>query len=207
MQILGLSTTEAVALAARPTADRPLINNEIFDILLTNQWEVLDPNPITGTYQSVQNPEIVIPAQIWALQVDQLTLRSVRNFRIPENQGALMDAFSSGWTYLMNADRFDGPTGNVCDNISMDASGPVSDMDASGPVSDMDGFQPIPDMDASGPVSDMDGGQPIPDTDASGPSPDGPPERRIADRQAARRADRQSGRAAGDFVDEDISPN
>ena len=188
MQILGLSTTEAVALAARPTADRPLINNEIFDILLTNQWEVLDPNPITGTYQSVQNPEIVIPAQIWALQVDQLTLRSVRNFRIPENQGALMDAFSSGWTYLMNADRFDGPTGNVCDNISMDASGPVSDMD---------------------------GGQPIPDTDASGPSPDGPPERRIADRQAARRAerqagrraDRQSGRAAGDFVDEDISPN
>lgn len=123
MQILGLSTTEAVALAARPTAERPFVNNEIFDILLTNQWVVEDPNPVFGTYRSVQNPDIIIPAQLWALQVDQLTLRSVQDFRIPENEGALMEAFGTAWTYLMNVDRFDGPRGNVCSAPEFQFSG------------------------------------------------------------------------------------
>ena len=76
---------------------------------------MLDADPITGTYRSVQNPDIVIGADLWALQTDQLTLRSVQEFAQDSNRDAFLAAFKSGWEYLMTADRFDGPRSNACD--------------------------------------------------------------------------------------------
>jgi len=35
-----------------------------------------------------------------------------------------LEELASAWTKLANADRFDGPTGNICDNTPPPNSGP-----------------------------------------------------------------------------------
>ena len=61
----------------------------------------------------------------WVLLRDPELLFYVREYA--NNMESLKEAFVKVWVYMMNADRFDGPTGNVCDNISIDRRQPVAD--------------------------------------------------------------------------------
>jgi catalase (peroxidase I) len=118
MQVMGLSAPEAVASMARPHPDRPTLSNALFKTLLDNEWEaVLEGddemvNPLTGKYKSKEGGETVSILE-WALLRDHELLYYVRLFA--ENEGEFKKAFAEAWTYMMNADRFDGSTGNVCE--------------------------------------------------------------------------------------------
>ena len=114
---MGLTPSQYVALAARPTTDSPTFSNSIFQKLLDNKWEpVLIGNatavdPVEGEYR-VAGGEETVQVGVWVLLRDAKFRRYVRQFA--ESEGALKEAFASAWTYLMNADRFKGPNGNVC---------------------------------------------------------------------------------------------
>jgi catalase (peroxidase I) len=118
MQVMGLSAPEAVASMARPHPGRPTLSNALFKTLLHNEWEaVLEGddemvNPLTGKYKSKAGDETVSILE-WALLRDHELLFYVRLFA--ENEGEFKKAFGEAWTCMMNADRFDGPTGNVCE--------------------------------------------------------------------------------------------
>ena len=130
MQVSGISAAGYVANFARPTRSSPDLSNEIFQTLLDNEWEpvlegdALKVDPIEGVYRSVEGG-IEIPVSTWVLLRDPELLFYVREYA--NNMESLKEAFVKVWVYMMNADRFDGPTGNVCDNISMDGSQPMAD--------------------------------------------------------------------------------
>lgn len=54
-----------------------------------------------------------MPVLKWALVTDGDLRAHVELFA--RDDAAFKAAFASAWTKLMNADRFDGPTANVCD--------------------------------------------------------------------------------------------
>ena len=72
----------------------------------------LQVDPIDGEYRSVENPNIVIPVSVWVTLRDPETLFYVKEFAADVNK--LKIQLGKAWVYLMNADRFDGPRGNVC---------------------------------------------------------------------------------------------
>ena len=116
---MGLSAAQYVALAARPTAASPALSNALFKTLLASEWEpVLEGDavavhPTEGEYRAAAgDSDAVVPVGVWVLLRDEELRFYVREFA--ESEEALAVAFESAWTFLMTADRFDGPTGNVC---------------------------------------------------------------------------------------------
>lgn len=68
-------------------------------------------DPLEGEYMSV-NGEHTISVATWVLLRDPDMAEAVKEFAHDADK---LDAeLGSAWVYLMNADRFDGPTGNVC---------------------------------------------------------------------------------------------
>lgn len=72
----------------------------------------MQADPISGQYKSIENPDLVIPISTWVLLRDPETLFYVKEFA--DNPEALNAQLGKAWVYLMNADRFEGPVGNVC---------------------------------------------------------------------------------------------
>lgn len=116
-----------VALAGRPrspsqmirlgysgsyTEDPTTVSNAFFTILLTNTWEVV-PDSDGGEYQAVGKTGVYALATDLALVWDPEFKAQVVMYA--EDNEQFLQEFSYAWTALMNADRFDGPTGNVCD--------------------------------------------------------------------------------------------
>ncbi|CAB9513450.1 Catalase-peroxidase [Seminavis robusta] len=91
MQVKGLSPQEGVALFAKPAVDAPL--NQFFVGLVD-----ADPETLSETERALLEPEF---------------LPIVTQFA--ESEDALKESFSNAWIHMMTSDRFDGPTGNVCD--------------------------------------------------------------------------------------------
>ena len=116
-QVSGISAAGYVANFARPTKDSPTLSNEIFQTLLDNEWEpvlegdAIKVDPIEGYYKSVEG-DIQIPVATWVLLRDPELRFYVSEYA--NNMESLREAFANVWVYMMNADRFDGPTGNVC---------------------------------------------------------------------------------------------
>ena len=52
----------------------------------------------------------------WGLTEDGELKAIVKLYAV--NKAEFMADFSSAWTYLMTADRFDGPRANACSNVS-----------------------------------------------------------------------------------------
>lgn len=117
---MGLSASQYVALAARPTATSPILSNSVFKTLVEHTWEpvlaiegdAIAVDPLEGEYRAVGDSEVVVPVAQWVLLRDAELRFHVREFA--ESEEALAKAFGSAWEYLMNADRFDGPARNVC---------------------------------------------------------------------------------------------
>eukprot|EP00892_Ulva_mutabilis_P011433 jgi/Ulvmu1/8662/UM046_0067.1 len=117
-QVMGLSPAQYVALAARPTAESPTLSNTLFQKLLDIEWAPvlkegqLTVDPINGEYASTAG-DATVPVQQWVLLRNPEMRTAVKEFAT--NPDALRAVFADAWTYLMNADRFDGPDSNECD--------------------------------------------------------------------------------------------
>jgi len=125
---IGLSDKEMVALAARPrspsqmarlgyfgswTNNPTLLSNDYFNVLLNETWDNYVV-PGTGMKQfKARGKEIYMLQSDLNLKWDTTSLAHVVDFSADND--LFLNVFSKAWTKLMNADRFDGPTGNVCD--------------------------------------------------------------------------------------------
>jgi len=90
------------------TATPAELNNEYFKNLATEKWEAYGT---AGQYKAV-GKDLYMSAQDLMLKFD-----SELNYLVQElaqDNEAFLDEFALVWTKLMNADRFDGPTGSVC---------------------------------------------------------------------------------------------
>ena len=137
--VQGLTFREGVALAGRPRSavlqaargytgswavgkEISTLTNAFFSVLLDNEWERV---PDSGTGMAESDPEYRSlsgaegqPAR-YVMQSDLAirhdpTLRAIA-MEFASDEDAFLEAFASGWNKLMNADRFDGPDGNLCD--------------------------------------------------------------------------------------------
>lgn len=117
IKVSGITAAGYVALVARPTRDHPRLTNQVFQELLDNEWDpvlegdAIKVDPINGEYKSVEGDKR-IPVSVWVLLRDPELLFYVREYA--NNMESLRTAFKEGWVYMMNADRFDGPDGNLC---------------------------------------------------------------------------------------------
>ncbi|CAM9631088.1 unnamed protein product [Ectocarpus sp. 12 AP-2014] len=128
-KIMGLSVPQAVALAGRPRSashmvtlgfsgsytveENPALSNAFYTTLLTETWEEV-PDSGGLEYQAVGTPGMYALATDLALVWDpELKAQTVV---YAEDNTEFLKEFASAWTAVMIADRYDGPTGNVCED-------------------------------------------------------------------------------------------
>ena len=139
IKVMGLSDYEYVALAARPrsaaymkglgytgswSTNPSILDNTYFDVLLN-----LDYLPVGSSQQPHLGRGLVKPPTIleeykatdanvymtgfdMAIRYNPILRAIAQNYL--SNNDMFMHHFKEGWTKLMNADRFDGPYGNLC---------------------------------------------------------------------------------------------
>ena len=91
---------------------RAALSNTLYKVLLTNTWEEV-PGSNGGEYQSVENPALYALATDLALIWDP-EFKAQSTLYAQDNE-LFLEEFGYAWTALMNADRFDGPFGNECE--------------------------------------------------------------------------------------------
>ncbi|CAM9245727.1 unnamed protein product [Ectocarpus sp. 6 AP-2014] len=128
MKIAGLSVAQMVALAGRPrsssfmtglgysgsyTEDDAVLSNTLYTLLLTEDWEEV-PGMDGREYQAVGKSGVYVLDTDLALVWDPEF--KAQSILYAQDNDYFRDEFGSAWTALMNADRFDGPTGSTCDH-------------------------------------------------------------------------------------------
>ena len=108
----GLTLMEGVALLARPTDRYPKIGS-LFGAMLNNFFT--GPNA-DGFFTPTSGNINPVTAQEYALFQDRGLLTIME--KLYDNPAHLKSVLATAWTKLMNNDRFDGPTGNVCKGVS-----------------------------------------------------------------------------------------
>lgn len=99
MSIQGLTLSQGVALAGRPTGTDEADNSYFVELVELYESE---GEATTETDEAlVQDEELFAFVKMYA-----------------KNEKKFKDELADAWTYLMNADRFDGPTGNACSGVS-----------------------------------------------------------------------------------------
>ncbi|CAN0339197.1 unnamed protein product [Pylaiella littoralis] len=127
MKIAGLTVPQMVALAGSPRNAELMktrgysgsytsevaspLSNEFFKILLVNTWEEVEGSG-GGEYEAVDNPGVYALATDLALVWDPEF--KAQTMKYAQNNDLFLTEFGHAWTTLMNADRFDGPSRNVC---------------------------------------------------------------------------------------------
>jgi len=86
------------------------INNEYFNLLLADENIVQFDDRDQAYYKGTFN---VMWLNVDVMILKDPELRAVAE-RYKDDTNLLHDEFTSAWTKMMIADRFDGPTGNVC---------------------------------------------------------------------------------------------
>lgn len=100
MAVQGLSVRQGVALAGLPNKSEDL-SNDFFMKLMKASDE--------GNQGDFSHEE-------WALTEDE-ELRAIAKL-YADNEEVFMAEFENAWTYLVTADRFEGPRSNACNGIS-----------------------------------------------------------------------------------------
>lgn len=90
---------------------KTVVSNLYYKLLLTETWEEV-PGSGGEEYQSVETPGVYVLATDLALVWDPEFRAQVTLYA--QDNDLFLYEFGMAWTALMNADRFDGPTGNVC---------------------------------------------------------------------------------------------
>jgi catalase-peroxidase len=124
-KMLNLKVGEMVALSAMPRSAKQMermgfkgswttaanISNAYFTTLLNEKWEVVGTGNTTQ-YNAVGKDVYMTPMDM-AIK-DDADLKAAAQQYAADNDLFLKD-LTGAWVKVMNNDRFDGPTGNVCD--------------------------------------------------------------------------------------------
>jgi catalase-peroxidase len=105
MTVKGLTAHQGVALAATPMGTDDLDNQHFIDLMKASD---------AGEQGTINDDD-------WALVQDEELKAIVKLYA--ESKAAFLTEFASGWTYLMTADRFNGPRNNVCSGVSVPTLG------------------------------------------------------------------------------------
>ena len=89
-----------------------MVSSAFYNILLTNTWEEV-PGSGGEEYQSIETPGVYVLATDLGLVWDPEFKAQVVEYA--QDNELFLYEFGMAWTALMNVDRFDGPTGNLCD--------------------------------------------------------------------------------------------
>jgi catalase (peroxidase I) len=135
MKVMGLSPAEMVALKGQMrsgvlqvalnftgtwTSNMNRLSNEYYQTLLNNTWTQVDD---TDEYTArVDGTDLYMHASDLELKYDPEFAQIAQRFYLDND--LFLAEFSKAWTKVMNADRFDGPLGNVC--TASDGSGSES---------------------------------------------------------------------------------
>ena len=109
--VMGLTARQGVALYGRPSSRYPELGS-LFIALTTKTFE--DPNA-DGMFVTVGGGSPVTEME-FGLTEDTEYLAIVEAF--VEDNISFKSELASAWTYLMTADRFSGPTTNVCTGVN-----------------------------------------------------------------------------------------
>lgn len=101
MNVKGLTASQGVALAGVPSGSDVLDNTFFLNLVKASN---------SGSQGTFEDEE-------WALVQDAELKKIVESYA--ENKDLFRKEFTNAWSYLMTADRFDGPTKNVCDGVSI----------------------------------------------------------------------------------------
>ena len=120
MSIIGLTTRQGVALAGLPSGTDDLDNSYFIELMESYDAKneavvtVLDNSFFEGIADT-KRTSLFASAGQELLNDDEF--RSIISL-YAANEDEFLSELASAWTYLMNADRFDGPRGNACSGIS-----------------------------------------------------------------------------------------
>jgi catalase (peroxidase I) len=92
------------------------VSNEYFQVLLGNHWTaVTNPSSRMVEYTNADASLFMTPTDMRLLWSPDL--KNIAQHFAEDNE-RFLQRFVSGWTKLMNADRFDGPVANLCDDTA-----------------------------------------------------------------------------------------
>ncbi|KAG2424571.1 hypothetical protein HXX76_014451 [Chlamydomonas incerta] len=127
--VMGLSPREAVALAARPrspsqqqrlgysgswTHTPSRVSNQYFKVLLGETWLRTNSSEGLEEFAAAGGKGLFMTPTDLAIKWDPEMLAIAQEFAADNK--AFLQTFAGAWTRLMNADRFDGPDRNLCDD-------------------------------------------------------------------------------------------
>ena len=93
----------------------PVLSNCFFTTLLSNEWvEVSDNKTGKVEFKAMENPSLSMYKVDLQFKYNAELLAISQDYA-SDNELFLND-FASAWTKLANADRFDGPAGNLCES-------------------------------------------------------------------------------------------
>lgn len=130
MKVTGLTIRQMIALAGRPrsptqmerlgfsgsyTDDFTTLSNEFYNTLLTETWEEVSGSG-GAEYKAVGKTDVFALATDLALVWDAEFKVVVQEYA--SDNDIFLSEFGSAWTAYMNADRYDGSMGNLCDDTS-----------------------------------------------------------------------------------------
>jgi len=95
------------------TSETTVLSNAYFGTLLNNTWQL--QTSIGGLNEYASTSVYMTPEDV-ALIWDPEYLAIVQEYA--SNNTLFLEEFANAWTTLVNIDRFDGPTGNLCSNIA-----------------------------------------------------------------------------------------
>merc|ERR1719211_199393 len=96
----------------RDTKSIEKLSNVFFKTLIENEWD--RNNDMEQCYRTESDSDLCMYSADVQFYFDA-ELKVIAEEYASDNDLFLRN-FASAWTKLANADRFDGPTGNVCDN-------------------------------------------------------------------------------------------
>lgn len=104
------------AFSSSTAGDPATLSNQYFISLLTETWDPVVPGS-NGLAPSTEYKARGKPVYMTALDLALVWDPEYKAIsqRFASDNAAFLEEFGSAWTQLMNADRFDGRTGNVCD--------------------------------------------------------------------------------------------
>jgi catalase (peroxidase I) len=128
-QLIGLTDREIVALSGRLRSPGQMLrtgyfgtygqvnvlSNNYFKTLMSETWvSFIIPGSGVLEYTSTSHDQLFMTPFDLNLRWDATYLSIVEEFA--SDNDLFLQEFSAAWVKLMNIDRFDGPTGNVCNN-------------------------------------------------------------------------------------------
>jgi len=131
-ELLGLNDSELVALMAAPrsgallmknglegttyTSAPNVLSNSFFTTLKAETWQAYNATSGYMQYKAAGKSLYILSNDFVLL--NDTSFKAVVDWFSADNN-AFLNNFVQVWTKLMNIDRFDGPTGNVCWNTSV----------------------------------------------------------------------------------------